>query len=179
MYYSENKENILEYKKDHYQDNKSKYLERAKNWRENNCEKYQDLLKEWRLENPNYSKEYLEVWFKENPTKRVEYGRSHRINNPHIVAWRSTLKLAITRLGGKKENSTIELLGYSAEDLKSHMNRLFKENMSWENWGEWHVDHIIPVSKFDPNTPMSVVNALDNLQPLWAFDNLSKNNNIS
>ena len=66
----------------------------------------------------------------------------------------------------------------SAEDLKNHMISLFKEGMSWENWGEWHVDHIFPVSKFDPNTLMSVVNALDNLQPLWAFDNLSKNNNI-
>jgi len=39
--------------------------------------------------------------------------------------------------------------------------------MSWDNHGEWHIDHIKPVSKFDKETPMSIVNALSNLQPLW------------
>lgn len=70
------------------------------------------------------------------------------------------------------------MLKYSAEDLKKHMEYLFKEGMSWENWGEWHIDHRIPVSKFDPNTPIDIVNSLDNLQPLWAKDNLSKSNKI-
>ena len=40
--------------------------------------------------------------------------------------------------------------------------------MSWDNHGEWHVDHIKDVSTFDPDTPPSVVNALINLRPLWA-----------
>ena len=48
--------------------------------------------------------------------------------------------------------------------------------MNWENYGEWHIDHIIPVSKFSKDTPMDVVNALDNLQPLWGIDNLKKGN---
>jgi len=39
--------------------------------------------------------------------------------------------------------------------------------MSWENHGEWHIDHIKPVSSFDKDTPMNIVNALSNLQPLW------------
>jgi len=175
MYYSENKENLLEYKKDHYQDNKSKYLERAKNWRENNHNEFCEYLKDWKEENPEYAKEY----WKNNRDKKHAYDKNARSKHPHIFAWRQCLRSVIQRLGGTKESSTIELLGYSAEDLKNHMSKLFKEGMSWENWGEWHVDHIIPVSKFDTNAPMSVVNSLDNLQPLWAFDNLSKNNNIS
>jgi hypothetical protein len=40
--------------------------------------------------------------------------------------------------------------------------------MSWENYGEWHIDHIRPLSSFEPDTPVSIVCALDNLQPLWA-----------
>jgi len=40
--------------------------------------------------------------------------------------------------------------------------------MTWGNHGEWHIDHIKPVITFDPATPSSVVNALSNLQPLWA-----------
>jgi len=50
--------------------------------------------------------------------------------------------------------------------------------MSWENRGEWHIDHIKPVSSFDKSEKMSVVNSLDNLQPLWAKDNLSKGSKI-
>jgi hypothetical protein len=43
-----------------------------------------------------------------------------------------------------------------------------------ENWGEWHIDHTCE-SKFD-ETPMSIVNSLDNLQLAGALDNLSKGN---
>lgn len=46
--------------------------------------------------------------------------------------------------------------------------------MSWNNYGEWHIDHIKPVSKFRNNTPVRIVNALCNLQPLWAKENLIK-----
>ena len=46
--------------------------------------------------------------------------------------------------------------------------------MSWDNYGKWHVDHKKPISLFNKNTPAHIVNALSNLQPLWAKDNLSK-----
>jgi len=45
--------------------------------------------------------------------------------------------------------------------------------MSWENHGEWHIDHIKMVNDFDKETPMNIVNSLDNLRPLWASDNCS------
>ena len=76
----------------------------------------------------------------------------------------------------KKENSTIYLLGYSAEDLKNDMINKFLTGMTWENHGDWHIDHKKPVTKFAPDTPVSKVCALDNLEPLWKFDNLSKGN---
>lgn len=78
------------------------------------------------------------------------------------------------------------MLGYSAEELKKHISNLLTDGMSWDNYGEWHIDHIKPVSLFDRDTPMSVVCALSNLQPLWATTreingiiyegNLNKNN---
>jgi hypothetical protein len=46
--------------------------------------------------------------------------------------------------------------------------------MNWENYGEWHIDHIKMVSSFEPNTPMYIVNSLGNLRPLWAKDNCSR-----
>ena len=48
--------------------------------------------------------------------------------------------------------------------------------MSWENHGEWHLDHIKPLSSFDPQDPEQVMASshYTNFQPLWAEDNLKK-----
>lgn len=67
-----------------------------------------------------------------------------------------------------KEGHTIDLLGYSVLDLQNHMINLFTEGMSWDNHGEWHIDHIKRVCEFDKDTHPSIVNALSNLRPLWA-----------
>ena len=177
-YYLDNREVLTEYKKSHYEDNKDEYLKRSKDQRENNPVKYSDYLKNWRENNPEYLKEYLKEWWTLNGDKRKLYWNNIRKNNPHYIAWRSSLRLALNRMNKNKNDNTINLLGYSPHDLKSHMENLFKDGMYWENWGEWHIDHKIPVSKFDKNTPIDVVNDLNNLQPLWSFENLSKSNKI-
>jgi hypothetical protein len=177
-YYLENKDILSEYKKEHYSNNKDKYLSKSKKQREDKPEEYSEYLKRWRFENPEYNKNYLKKWFEDNPEKRRTYFENFKTSKPHIIAWRRVLQNTLSRIGAKKSNSTIEMLGYSANDLKTHLENLFMENMSWENYGEWHIDHKIPVSKFDKETPMNIVNGLDNLQPLWAFDNLSKGNKI-
>ena len=80
------------------------------------------------------------------------------------------------------------MLGYSAEELKIHLNMLFTTGMSWKNYGEWHIDHTKAVSLFDKETPPSIVNSLSNLKPMWATTrkingiiyegNLNKGNNL-
>jgi len=72
--------------------------------------------------------------------------------------------------------NTVEILGYSPMDLKCYLESLFTIGMTWDNHGEWHIDHIIPVTSFDIDTHPSIINALSNLQPLWAIDNLKKSN---
>jgi hypothetical protein len=59
-------------------------------------------------------------------------------------------------------------------DLKKNIESKFIDGMTWDNYGEWHIDHIKPISSFNKNEEPKIVNSLDNLQPLWAFDNLSK-----
>ena len=81
-------------------------------------------------------------------------------------------------MGKKKEGETIEMLGYSFTELKFEMEKKFKVGMSWENWGEWHIDHIKPLSLFDKEEHPSVVNSLSNLQPLWKKENILKSNKI-
>jgi hypothetical protein len=60
------------------------------------------------------------------------------------------------------------MLGYSANDLKVHIESLWTPGMTWDNHGEWHIDHIRPLSSFPQDADVSIVNALANLQPLWA-----------
>tara|TARA_R110001632_G_C11239674_1_gene407566 strand:+ start:241 stop:825 length:585 start_codon:yes stop_codon:yes gene_type:complete len=66
--------------------------------------------------------------------------------------------------------------GYTIGHLREHLQSLFVKGMSWDNKAEWHIDHIKPVSLFieEGITDPAIINALSNLQPLWAKDNLSK-----
>lgn len=176
-YYINNKENLLEYRKKWYQNNNESVRKRVKENQKDNPE-YLEYLKNWRTENSEYCREYLKEWNLKNSGKNKEYRENYNRRYPHVVAWRSCLWGTITRIGKSKDDSTLNLMGYTANDLRIHIESLFKEGMSWSNWGEWHVDHVIPVTKFDPETPINVVNALSNLQPLWAAENLSKNNRI-
>ena len=90
-------------------------------------------------------------------------------------------RLLVSRMPKKIQNSiigcsTVEKLGYSLEDFKKHIESKFKDGMTWENHGLWHIDHIKPVSKFKVLTydDAKKINELKNLQPLWAKENLSK-----
>jgi len=69
-------------------------------------------------------------------------------------------------------------VGYSIKDLKQHLEKQFKTGMNWKNRGEWHIDHIRPVSSFYFTKPedkeFKECWALSNLQPLWASENCSK-----
>ena len=67
-----------------------------------------------------------------------------------------------------KQGHTVDLLGYSALELKEHIEKQFTDGMTWKNYGEWQIDHIIGVINFDKNTDVSIVCALENLRPLWA-----------
>lgn len=78
----------------------------------------------------------------------------------------------------KKGRASFDILGYSVKELKKHLEDQFKEGMSWNNHGKWHIDHIKPDSSFNYSSvddkAFKQSWSLDNLQPLWAKDNLSK-----
>ena len=133
-----------------------------------NKDKVKKYTKTSNVKNKEYKQNYNKNYRITNKTKVREWDRNRRLKYPYISAWRRILIQSLIRLEKEKTGHTIELLGYSAIDLKNHLSSLFTEGMSWDNYGEWHIDHKKPVSSFDKNTPMNVVNALSNLQPLWA-----------
>lgn len=75
------------------------------------------------------------------------------------------------------------LVGYTAQKLKKHLEKHFLPGMTWDNYGEWHIDHRIPITAFNYEKPEDIdfkrCWALENLRPLWAPDNRRKLNKIN
>lgn len=121
-------------------------------------------------------------------TANPMYGKPSPHRNPDRAA--QTLKVKMwkvhrhllgrvrKRLGTAKSGHTFEQLGYSADELKRHLETLFEPGMTWQNHGnglgKWNIDHIRPLCTFDIGSDPADVNALSNLRPLWWEQNMAR-----
>ena len=80
----------------------------------------------------------------------------------------------------EKKGKTMELTGCSKEELMTHLESKFTQGMTWENYGEWHIDHMRPCASFNLEDPEEQKKCFHwtNLQPLWAKDNMSKGDRL-
>lgn len=109
-----------------------------------------------------------------NATRR-KYLQNRRDNDPQyraMMALHCRLYIAAKQKTGK----TMELTGCTRDELICHLASKFTESMTWQNYGEWHIDHIRPCSSFDLTDAEQQRECFhwSNLQPLWAADNLKK-----
>ena len=148
-------------------------------------DKKNEYHKEWRKDKEIELKQYHTTWREENKEHvnkyKRDYERKRRAEDPKYrlgVRTRTAVWQLLKERNINKTNKTFELLGYTLEELMSHLEALFTEGMTWDNYGEWHVDHKIPMSSFQFETTddreFKLCWCLDNLQPLWESDNLSK-----
>lgn len=112
-----------------------------------------------------------------------QYRYTNNENYRLISNLRCRLYSALTRNKQSKINkfyNTIELLGCTTEELWKHLESMFSEGMTRENYGEWHVDHIVPCDSFNlfDIEQQKLCFHYTNLQPLWAKDNLIKGNKL-
>jgi len=158
IYYKENKVTILEEKKIYYIKHKKEINARHNEWQRKNKD---DISKKRKL--------------------RMHSDLNFKLGN----SLRNRLCCAINN--NQKVGSAVKDLGCSIDFLKKHLESLFLEGMSWDNWGQykksyktWHIDHITPLSFFNLEDALQflIANHWTNLQPLWAIDNLSKNDKI-
>jgi hypothetical protein len=97
-----------------------------------------------------------------------------------INRWtRSALRNELRRKRRRLSRTALEKrLGYVVDELRSHLEGQFADGMNWANHGEWHIDHIRPLSSFKITSfrcrDFREAWAISNLQPLWAADNLRK-----
>lgn len=79
---------------------------------------------------------------------------------------------------GKGGKSWQDLVPYTLDDLMAHLERQFLPGMTWDNRGDWHIDHVVPLASFNFTSPddpeFRAAWALTNLRPLWAKDNIRK-----
>lgn len=94
----------------------------------------------------------------------------------HIL--RSRFRLALKN--NQKTGSAVKDLGCSITELKQYLEAQFQSGMTWDNHGEWHIDHIIPLASFNLMDKQQILKACHytNLRPLWANENFKRNQRI-
>jgi len=128
-----------------------------------------------------YNKEYWKTYGKKNKDKRTKAERDRKHNNiQYRIASNLRSRLYCAIRFGEKKGSAVMDLGCSIKELMKHLETKFDNKMTWDNYGRWHIDHIIPLCSFDltDETQLKVACHYLNLQPLWAQDNLSKGTKI-
>ena len=162
-------------------------VRRTVNCRCQDCERTQNLARHHRAKaDPAYrkaaaaraNKHYYDN-YESCRVKMNAYGRSRLANDSQhraIQSLRAQMRIAIKRQLAKKTDRTMSLIGCTSDVFFAHLEAQFAEGMSWDNHGEWHIDHIRPCASFDLLDPEQQRQCFHytNLQPLWAADNLRK-----
>jgi hypothetical protein len=151
--------------------------EAKKRWREAHPEKSraQSMKRYW--EKREEVREYQKKYRRARKPKEREYRKELRKKNP-LVALRMNLRsrmwAAFIRQRFKKPANTEAILGATVAAVRQHLEAQFQPGMSWENYGDWHVDHITPLASAKTMEEVAALCHHTNLQPLWAEENLRK-----
>lgn len=146
--------------------NSEKYKQKCKNWSSNNRDKIYETQKIWRENNRDYFRK-----------QQREY-KSTKRRTDIVFKITSNLRNRVRKAvkGISKSKTTIRLLGCSIEDFKLHIESQFQLGMTWENYGQWELDHIKPCCSFDltKEDEQLVCFHYSNIQPLWKKDHRIK-----
>lgn len=154
-------------------------------WIKNNKEKYKENYKRNYLENKQARIQYANNYYIENREKHkkrsAEYIKKRLLTDPMFKlsrCMRDRVFAAFKHKKWKKNSKTQEMLGADYKTVMGHIESRFKKGMTWDNQGEWHIDHIIPLASAKTEQELIQLCHYTNLQPLWAEENLSKGDKI-
>lgn len=180
----ENKDKVRAARKRHVKKYSEKIKKEAKKYRE----EHPEYKKEWYKQHKVEAKEWWNNRSKAQKQAKVEYNKvwkKDRYKNNNNYKIRCIISSAVRRSlkGMKKGDSIKNILGYSIEELKEHLEHQFEDWMNWDNLGltankekeTWQIDHIIPVNTFNikeiGDEEFRKCWALDNLRPLDSYIN--------
>jgi len=198
-----NKERVKEYKKEYMRKYHLRNKERIKAYQLKNKERITKYHKEYRLKHKEHrSKQKKEYYlkniehYKEYRLKNKEYQKEWSFKNRKSIndytrnKYRTNINFKLRRIcrarirqalkGINKSASTMELIGCTIDELRSHLESLFEPWMTWENQGlgGWDVEHIKAMDKFDLTYPRQQQECCNwsNLQPMEHIANIKKGN---
>lgn len=176
-YQINNKEKIKEYRHAYYLKNKKIINKKTIKYRKDNKTKVNKQQREHYRNNKQKISENSMQYFQKNKKKIIEKQLQKRKKFPRVKIrhnLQSRIRMAIKR--HNKALSTMLLVGCDIDYLMYHLQEQFAKDMSWDNYGDWHIDHIKPCARFDLSSPSQQIKCFHytNLQPLWAEDNWSK-----
>ncbi len=156
------KEKQKEYLSMYYLKNKDRYRDAKK-----------EAIKKWRLNNKLRVSLYNAKYSKSHRCEINKREKDRRDNDP-IYKMKINIRRRIRKFIINKIGNTTDILGCSYDEVRVHISNNFKEGMSWDNYGEWHIDHIKPLALAKTKEDTCNLCHYTNLQPLWAIDNLKK-----
>ena len=157
-----------------YQKHKEKKLEYHKKWSESRRDYLNDYHQKWREKNIDRHRE-----------NKRDYERNRKASDPLyklISNFRTAIYQVLKESNVEKNKHYFDILQYTPESLIKHLESQFENNMNWDNYGEWHVDHKLPITSFNieemGDEEFMRCWSLDNLQPMWGNDNIRKSNKV-
>jgi len=189
-YRENNKDKIKEYRKEYYIKNKEKELDYQKSrtkkiLTEEEKEKMRLYSSEYRKNNKDKVKKSRDKWKENNNDKISNYNKNKRSTDVNFKLksnLRTSISNIISKNGYLKKSNTYKILGCSFEEFKQHIESLWEDWMSWDNYGNpkdglvepnktWDIDHIIPIITAKTEDDIYRLNHYTNLQPLCSYVN--------
>ncbi len=195
-YYKSHKEQIKESNKKYRESHKEEVAERKRNykkrnserWKEYHAEYYQQHRDDLRMKQRQYREKNRESinahqrMYRESHKEAINaYNRNRRSVDEKFRIITDTRGFLWSSLKYNRDSPKLRrLIGCSLQEFKQHLETTFKDNMTWDNYGEWNIDHIIPCICFDVTDEIQLLKCFNykNLQALWGKENSSKNDKL-
>lgn len=182
-----NHDKYIQYEKERYQKNKEQRNKQAQEWYQRNKEAKKAQTREYRQKNLTAVRAYDR---KRAKTEHRKQWKSNKVKNDICFRMSNWCRNQIYRCisaTDKNNEHTLDILGYTPQQLKARIEFQMKPDMTWDNYGiVWNIDHRKPLALFefvdkDGNVDkhkLRIANSLANLKPLYVTENYSKNKKI-
>jgi len=145
--------------------------------------------KKWAEQNKEHLSKYIKEYRENNVDKirqiKRDYERNRKARDPLyklISNFRTAIYQVLKESNVEKNKHYFDILQYTPEQLITHLENKFTDKMTWDNYGEWHVDHKLPITHFNisemGDSEFIKCWSLDNLQPMWGDENIKKSNKL-
>lgn len=179
--FEEKRASEIERLRKRYELKKPEFQSKIKEYQLKNADAIRERRKLYRAQNAEKIKLAKQKYFAENKAKISKALAERRARDP-IVRLANSMRRSVRRYldaGQKGEMSSFEIIGCSKDDLRKHLESKFRGGMTWENYGSyWHIDHIVPLISAKSPEEVKRLCHWTNLQPLTAFENISKGSKI-